>query len=198
VGILSETRLLAEGLCRLLRGRPGIAPFCIGPRACDAADVILIDAGRPDALACAARLKGEPFLFVNVQCDDDWAAEAVRAGAVGLLRREAPASELAHALAVVREGHLWLEPGVVKRALEAPTLPRAGSLTAREREIAEHTARGLSNKEVAHVMTISTATVKAHLTSVFRKLAVRDRAQLLVLYHGGPRTAGPTRPSPTV
>jgi DNA-binding NarL/FixJ family response regulator len=64
---------------------------------------------------------------------------------------------------------------------EEPNVERG--LTRREREIMGHTVGGLSNREIADRMAIRTSTVKAHLTSVFRKLSVRDRTQLVVLYH---------------
>ena len=93
---------------------------------------------------------------------------------------------------------------MLKRALQllSDLGDRGGSgLSGREQDVLRHTLAGLSNREIASRLGISPATVKAHLTSIFRKLDVRDRTQLVVLCSrramSGPRPASQP-PSPTL
>jgi DNA-binding NarL/FixJ family response regulator len=165
--------------------------------------VVVLDAQSATALdRCGEIARGVPaslVLLVGAPPEEEFAIEALRAGARGILPRNAGLDQLLKAIRVVAEGQVWAETRIVTRALDllsALSTPsrRAddspeGQLTLREREIFRHTMGGLNNREIAERMAISPATVKAHLTSVFRKLDVRDRTQLVVHYHRPPRVA---------
>ena len=123
---------------------------------------------------------------------DEYVYAAIRAGASGFLLKDVRPSELVDAVRVVAAGEALLAPSVTRRLLHrfaatlpgedhARTLPSLESLTDRELEVLKLLARGLSNTELARELFLSEATVKTHVSSVFRKLRLRDRAQAVVL-----------------
>ena len=125
------------------------------------------------------------------------AAEAVcllKAGAKGYCHRESGVAVIRKAVDVVKQGGVWIDSRVAARLVEelrsAEDLRRTprgsaagalGNLTSREREVALLVADGARNKEIAGLLRITEATVKAHLTAVFRKLELRDRLHLGLL-----------------
>ena len=107
-----------------------------------------------------------------------------------------PTAELVRAVRVIADGDALLSPAVTRRLLDrvgrrlpasATTAPAAlAELTDREREVFELLARGLSNAEIAEVLTVGDATVKTHVSNVLMKLGLRDRVQAVVLaYESG-------------
>ena len=127
---------------------------------------------------------------------DEYIYEALRAGASGFLLKDVPTAELVHAVRVIAAGDALLSPAVTRRLLDrvgrrlpasATTAPSAlAELTEREREVFELLARGLSNAEIAEVLTVGDATVKTHVSNVLMKLNLRDRVQAVVLaYESG-------------
>ncbi len=97
------------------------------------------------------------------------------------------AEHYAQMLQVVGQGQLWLPPALQREAFDLARRSLRGDsgglslegLTGREAEIARAVAEGLSNREIADRCGISERTVKAHLSSIFRKLGIRDRKALL-------------------
>ena len=121
---------------------------------------------------------------------DEYVYEALRVGASGFLLKDVTAQQLVDAVRVVAAGEALLAPTVTRRLLDrfAGTLPVAderlaravASLTEREREILTLLANGLSNAELATRLYLSEPTIKTHLSSIFRKLGVRDRVQAVI------------------
>jgi len=104
---------------------------------------------------------------------------AIEAGATGYLLKDAPREELFTAVRAAAEGRTVLSPAVASRLVSRVRTPAAGGgepLSAREREVLELVARGTSNREIAKELFISEATVKTHLTHLYGKLGVKDRA----------------------
>jgi DNA-binding NarL/FixJ family response regulator len=105
-------------------------------------------------------------------------------------------TELIHGVRVVARGDALLAPSVTRRLIAefaarapAPPPPTASDgLTNREGEIADLVATGRSNAEIAAMLTISSATVKTHITRILAKLELRDRAQLVVWAYESGRT----------
>jgi DNA-binding NarL/FixJ family response regulator len=213
--VQTDHRILGEGLRCLLKAVPDLVVTLDngsppGQSGGDASDVLLLDAAGPATLERCARLLDEnprPLIIIfGAEADESWAVEALRSGARGVLCKTATIDELGKAIRVVAAGQIWVSRGVIARALDLlSSLPSAHDhvsghshpdLTRRENEIVHRAAEGLSNKEIAGRMAISEATVKAHLTNIFRKLSVRDRLQLVILFRdklgSAPRTA--TRP----
>jgi DNA-binding NarL/FixJ family response regulator len=127
---------------------------------------------------------------------DEYALEAIEAGASGFLLKDAPPEELLAAIRTVHRGDAVIAPSTTRRLLDhmAPTLRRdqaaddrrqretaaVDSLTPREREVLGLMARGDSNQEIAAGLFLSEATVKTHVGRVLAKLGARDRVQAVV------------------
>jgi DNA-binding NarL/FixJ family response regulator len=119
---------------------------------------------------------------------DEYVYGAVRAGASGFLLKDVRPGELVDAIRVVASGNALLGPSAIERLLtrfSPSTDPPAeavavGSLTDREAETLQLLASGLSNAEIAAKLVVSEATVKSHVSSVLRKLGVRDRVQAVI------------------
>lgn len=139
----------------------------------------------------AGRLAGCCWIALSDRPDLDEMLAMLRLGARGYANSFLAADNLKLMLDSVIQGQIWMPPRLQQQALELarqalertpqpkPALPLE-ALTAREREIAKAVAEGLSNREIAERHAISERTVKAHLSSIFRKLGVRDRMALVV------------------
>jgi DNA-binding NarL/FixJ family response regulator len=133
-------------------------------------------------------------LLLN-SADDEAVFGALRAGAKGLLLKDAGPDELAAAVRAVAAGNAMLAPAIARRLVEdfaarprrpADTLEQLPELTARECEVLELVACGLSNEEISKRLVVTRATAKTHVSRILCKLDVRDRAQLVVLaYESG-------------
>ena len=131
---------------------------------------------------------------------DEYIFAALRAGASGFLLKDATAAELVHAVRVVAAGDALLAPSVTRRLIADFTRrPAAGAprpaglavLTARETEVLQLIARGLSNAEISDILVIAEQTTKTHVGRILAKLGLRDRAQAVVLaYESGLVTPG--------
>ena len=171
-----------------------------------APDVILMDIRMPvlDGVEATRRLvtAGSParILVLTTFDLDEYVHAAIRAGASGFLLKDVTPAKLLEAIRIVAAGDALLAPSVTRRLLErfAITLPRRdvssealAGLTARETEVLRLLAGGLSNAEIAASLVVSEATVKTHISSVLRKLGLRDRVQaVIVAYETGLVTLG--------
>jgi DNA-binding NarL/FixJ family response regulator len=192
VGVITDNRLLSDGLRRVLSTLPSVVASEV--RKADATarcDVLLAD-GR--ALPTLARIEearaGAPVIVLLGDDADDAALAALRQGARGVLARDASREDLGRAIRAVRDGQIWAPRPVIAHALDllaSVPVARTGSpaqgqeLSPRERDVARHVGAGLSNREIAGRLSISEATVKAHVSRAFRKLGVRNRAGLVLL-----------------
>ena len=121
--------------------------------------------------------------------------EALRAGASGFLLKDSPAEELLAAVRVVARGDALLDPSVTRAVIEEfrrkPRRPddlaqKLDGLTARELEVLQGLARGLSNAEIAAELVVSDGTVKTHVARILQKLDLRDRVQAVIFaYESG-------------
>jgi DNA-binding NarL/FixJ family response regulator len=133
---------------------------------------------------------------------DEYVFAALRAGASGFLLKDVRPAELVEAVRVVARGDALLAPTVTRRLLDhfAATLPdrrpgprpELGALSEREVEVLRLVALALSNAEIAARLVLTEATVKTHVSSVLRKLGLRDRVQAVVLAYD----VGLVRPRP--
>jgi len=147
-----------------------------------------------ETVAIAARLLAPARIVALSDTPmDEEALELLEAGAVGYCHSHAAGPTLKQVETVVANDGLWVGPGLLKRLIgTAPKLLPATtpgtaslcSLSPREREVASLAGRGDSNREIAMELGITERTVKAHLSAVFAKLAVRDRLHLALLMRG--------------
>ncbi|AVT34122.1 MULTISPECIES: response regulator transcription factor [Plantactinospora] len=160
-------------------------------------DVVLMDIRMPrmDGVAATraiidARLPVRVLILTTFDLDE-YVVGALRAGASGFLAKDVPAEDLVTAIRTVAAGEAVVAPRILKRLLDrfAETLPdpdatppkAIGVLTEREREVLVQVARGLSNAEIARVLSVSETTIKTHVGHVLTKLGLRDRVQAVVL-----------------
>jgi DNA-binding NarL/FixJ family response regulator len=155
-------------------------------------DVVLMDIrmGEVDGIEATRRIvaadAGRVIVLTTFDLDE-YVYDALRAGASGFLLKDTRPADLINAVRVVAAGDALLAPGVTRRLLErfagdlgpAPGDgdAAAAELTEREREVLRLLAGGRSNLEIADALIVSDATVKTHVSSVLRKLGLRDRVQ---------------------
>jgi DNA-binding NarL/FixJ family response regulator len=158
-----------------------------------APDLVLMDIRMPgvDGVAATAeicRRTPAKVLVLTMYDIDEHVYDALRAGASGFLLKDVRPAQLVDAVRVVAAGEALLAPTVTRRLLDrfARTLPdekpppSLEGLTTRELEILRLVAGGLSNAEIAEQLVVTEATVKTHVSSVLRKLHLRDRVQAVV------------------
>ncbi|MFV2175376.1 response regulator [Actinomadura sp. LOL_016] len=126
-------------------------------------------------------------LVLTMFRDDDSVFAAMRAGARGYLLKESGAEEIARAVRAVAAGEAIYGPEIARRVLmfftDMPDPRRAAfpELTDREREVLGLIAQGRSNTDIAGTLFLSPKTVRNHVSNIFMKLHVADRAQAIVL-----------------
>ncbi|WP_433552197.1 response regulator [Micromonospora zamorensis] len=160
-------------------------------------DVVLLDVRMPgvDGLTVAPEVVsvGPKVIMLTTFDLDEYVHRALRAGAVGFLLKDTPPRELAAAVRTVAAGNAMLAPTVTRRLISSfaergparrdAARQRLAPLTARELEIVREVARGLGNAEIARRLTMSEATVKAHVSRALAKLQAGNRVQLAILVH---------------
>jgi len=152
----------------------------------------------PDLMAAAPKAR---ILVLTGLRDASAHIRAVRLGAMGIVQKEMAADVLIKAIQKVNAGEAWLDrsatanllaemtQGVSSRKGDAES-EKIASLSSREREVITLIGEGLNNKVIAQRLFISETTVRHHLTSIFSKLGVSDRLELLV-YSYRNKLAGP-------
>jgi DNA-binding NarL/FixJ family response regulator len=117
-------------------------------------------------------------IALTASITEDRMMAALRAGAVGYIRKDAEPETLLAAVRAVAAGKTYIDPSVGRHILQAPAMPN--DLTPREVEVLGQLAMGLANKEIAQALSISEETVKSHVGSVLGKLQVENRSQAIV------------------
>jgi DNA-binding NarL/FixJ family response regulator len=169
-------------------------------------DVVLMDIRMPvmDGIEATRRLLEDGatatrVLVLTTFDEDDYIRDALAAGASGFLLKDTPPEQLVEAIRVIAAGEALLSPSITRRVIaeftrrpaRAPARPKAlDDLTARELEVLQLVAKGLSNGEIAAHLVVSETTVKTHVAHVLGKLRLRDRVQAVVLAY----EAGVVRP----
>jgi DNA-binding NarL/FixJ family response regulator len=204
--VVDDDALVRAGLTMMLDGAEGIA--VVGeaadgdqvPGATDAhtPDVVLMDLRMPrvDGITATRRLRGRPHppevIVLTTFDTDENILHALRAGASGFLLKDTPPPQIVHAVRQVAAGEPMLSPAVTRRlmdrvAFQAGTFQQArgelAALSPRERDVVVAIARGQSNAEIAAELTMTVATVKAHVSHILTKLALDNRTQIALLAH---------------
>ncbi|HZI34853.1 MAG TPA: response regulator transcription factor [Gaiellales bacterium] len=171
-------------------------------------DVVLMDVRMPvlDGIAATRQLISDPSVDTRVLVLttfdlDEYVYGALRAGASGFLLKDAPPEQLIDGIHTVAAGEALLAPSITQRVIHAfvslpakpQPMPELDELTAREREVLELLARGLSNAEIASQLVITQTTTKTHVARVLAKLRLRDRVHAVIYaYEVGIITPGET------
>jgi DNA-binding NarL/FixJ family response regulator len=206
--VVDDQALVRSGLAAILDAQDDIevvgeaedGDVAIEQAAALAPDVVVMDIRMPrlDGIEATRQIEGSRVLILTTFDLDEYVYGALKAGAAGFVLKDAPPQQLADAVRAVSRGDQLFAPQVTRRLVEsyvARPAPREqqqlDELTPREREVVLLVAQGLSNLEIGERLFLSEATVKTHLTSVLRKLGLRDRTQLVVLaYERGLVTPG--------
>jgi DNA-binding NarL/FixJ family response regulator len=146
--------------------------------------VVLMDLSMPgvDGIEATRRLMAQRpesrVVVLTSFSDRERILDALDAGAVGYLLKDAEPDELLRGIEAAARGESPLAPKAAKAVLTARAESRpAAELTAREQEVLGLLGQGLANKQIARRLGIAEKTVKAHLTSVFQSIGVTDRTQ---------------------
>lgn len=204
VVIVNDQLVVREGLRMLLDNHPGIKvvamassrPEALEIIACEPADLIILDLelGGMSALSFIPQLretaKSARVLVLTGIRDSETHQKAAQLGAMGVVLKENAADLLLKAIEKVYQGEAWLDRLTLgnliwqlsnqqKETID-PQRMKISSLTERERQVIALIAEGLKNKQIAERLFISPTTVTHHLSSIYSKLGVSDRLELVV------------------
>jgi DNA-binding NarL/FixJ family response regulator len=210
--LVDDQELVRTGFRMILEGSPEVevvGEAADGQQGIEAAqrlhpDVVVMDIRMPnvDGIEATRRIVRDQLapnahvLVLTTFDADENVVEALRAGASGFLLKDVTPADFVVAIKTIAAGDALLAPTVTRRLLDrfADRLPPVNDqrntalrdLTEREVEVLKLVARGLSNREIADRLVLAEPTVKTHVSHVFDKLDLRDRAQAVVLaYEAG-------------
>jgi DNA-binding NarL/FixJ family response regulator len=210
--LVDDQELVRTGFRMILEGQPDID--VVGEAADGQAGIDLVERVHPDVVVMDIRMPvmdgiaathrliredahpGVRVLVLTTFDADENVIEALRAGASGFLLKDVTPADFVAAIRTIAAGDALLAPAVTRRLLDrfADRLPPVNEernaalrdLTEREVEVLKLVGRGLSNREIAERLVLAEPTVKTHVSHVFDKLELRDRAQAVVLaYEAG-------------
>jgi DNA-binding NarL/FixJ family response regulator len=192
VAVIDDHAIVRNGLVQLLGSDPELevvgavgdgeaaVALCVKHRP----DVALMDLSMPGMGGAEATRRiveaapGVQVVVLTSFMDRERIVDALNAGAVGYLLKDAEPEELLRGIHTAARGESPLDPRAARTMLGAQRTPDPlDALTEREREVLALVADGLPNKQIARRLEISEKTVKAHLTSTFRAIGVTDRMQ---------------------
>ena len=148
-------------------------------------DVLVLDLNMPgeSGLALIPRLRDElpetKIVVLTMQRDPAFARQALTAGALGYVIKDAADAELVAAVRLAASGQLYLNPQLGARLAATPADARPGDLTERELEIVRLVALGYTNPEIAQQLFLSVRTIEAHRSHIHQKLNLGSRADLV-------------------
>jgi len=155
-------------------------------------DVVLMDIAMPllNGLEATRQIKRQcpkvKVLILSMYDNEEYIRQALEAGAMGYILKDAAARELISAIRDVHRGEAVLSPAVTRLVIEdylrwggIRPVEDAEGLSPREREVLQLIAEGHTNKQIAEILNISIKTVQAHRTSLMQKLDLHDRGELI-------------------
>jgi DNA-binding NarL/FixJ family response regulator len=203
--LIDDHAVVRAGLRLLIESQPGLKAVGEAGNRADALavagreqpDVILLDLVLhdtdgvdliPELLAAARKAR---ILVLTGVTDPEAHVHAMRLGAMGVVLKEKASEVLIKAIEKVHEGEIWFDRSLLANVFSerprtgeakkrGPEAAKAATLTGREREVTALVVEGLRNKQIADRLSISQTTVSHHLTSIFNKLGVSDRFELII------------------
>ena len=201
VALVDDHPLFREGVASVLHGAGNFQIVAQGAGSGDALRLSLEK--QPDVLLADVDLSGNgsamirqiiqahpaiKFVILTVSEDEAHVSAAMKSGASGYILKGVSGAELARTVQEIHSGSRYVDPVLAARILARQATVGAGpakgsfpELTSREGQIVGQVARGLTNKEVARVLTLSEKTVKHYMTSIMQKLQVRNRTELVLI-----------------
>jgi two-component system, NarL family, nitrate/nitrite response regulator NarL len=203
--IVDDHKMVRDGIRMIIENRPGLKVVgeaggkseALALILKESPDIVLLDLDLrndsgldllPEIKTNSARTR---VLILTGVRDPEIHQQCVRQGARGLVQKEAASDTLVKAIEKVYAGEIWFDRNMMSSLLndvleqkngkaEDPETLKMGTLTAREKEVIDLVCQGLKNKQVAERLFISDTTVRHHLTSIFSKLDVSDRLELVI------------------
>ena len=159
-------------------------------------DAVIMDLGLPDidgievTKQIKAFNKNIKIIILTSHTSDKEVIDSVKAGASAYCSKDINPDKLSYTVQSVIEGALWFDSKISQIILKTITSsdkqqnklnpPKEYNLTDREKEVLEYICEGLNNTEIAKILDVSVNTIKVHVSSIFQKLDVEDRVQLIV------------------
>jgi len=200
--LIDDHEIFLAGLRSLLNAEPGMTVIASARNRCEA---LLAASTQPDIILMDLRLANEStvvffpelisvcgrgrILVLTGISDIDQYLQAVSNGAMGVVNRQETSDTLIKAIRKVHEGEMWLNRSVMASAVSKiqsrqpkpdPTSIKIASLTVRELDVISILGEGRRNREIGERLFISEKTVRHYLTSIFNKLEVEDRLELMI------------------
>jgi two-component system nitrate/nitrite response regulator NarL len=206
--ILDAYTLVRKSLRLLLENQPGL--IVVGEAGDSIQGLKVVADQKPDIILLKLNPAGEPGLDVISKLIETWkqariilmtttedlqvCLQAIQEGVLGVVSMLQSPEVLWKAIEKVNAGEVWIERSMVARLLTTtdivhrslavnPEADRIQQLSNREREVVQLISRGLKNQQIANQLCISATTVGHHLTSIYSKLEVSDRLELLIFAH---------------
>jgi len=197
--ICDDHTLFREGIKEILKNQPSIEILDEAENGRDAVvkanrihpDIVLMDIAMPDLGGFEATgriLRDNPrtkVIILTMYEEEEVITRCLKAGAAGYVLKDAPRSDLMHAIDTVKRGGQYLSSRALKKVVKRhvkgarTTETDYERLSDREREVLKLLADGLALKEIAERLVLSVKTVDVHKTNMMRKLDLHDRSEVI-------------------
>jgi len=200
IAIVDDHPIFLDGMAQFLSSHGHDVVFCarsvdeaISRLQAERPDLLILDVSMKDggglAILSAIRSSGStvPVIFMTVHIRPDQTLEAIKLGVDGVVLKDSDPNELLTCIGQVLSGNKSIAPFVMEQALvhsiSAPANDSnaLSTLTDRELEIAGLIRAGLRNREIAARCGLTEGTVKVHLHSIFQKLGIKSRSELIIM-----------------
>jgi len=203
VMLVDDHEVVLEGLIRILEKQGGIKIVSVARSAEEAMekigrfppDVIIVDIQLPgmNGIELIRRVKSDypqiEAITLTVFDDEQFAKQAIKAGAIGYVIKDAAKDELVKAVRAAARGESLISTSIARKLIEEISEPAARkrkkdegfeNLSQREVDVIKLMARGYNNRQIADLLFISEHTVKVHIRNIFRKIGVADRTNAVL------------------